>query len=143
LYFQIFPKLQLILIKLESPVADYTHSQQKQSMPPSLYLNIPVLPIPVSDRHINNFPIQTGRAEQQVKIAERVEIAEIRAIGHDAGIILLPEHFRSAKSVFNGLAEEPTEEFSKNMICNHVQKSHGFIVHWIHHSAPINELTMT
>lgn len=52
---------------------------------------------PVSNRDIGQLEIQFVSAEQQIEIAERVEIAEIRAVGRDLRVVLSEPRLGSAR----------------------------------------------
>ncbi len=59
----------------------------------------------VSDRQLQHFQIKFYRAEDQVKIPERVKIAEIMAVGRKLSIMMFKHHLGPAQGVLKSLAQ--------------------------------------
>ena len=55
----------------------------------------------VAHRNVVHFQIQLRRAEEQVKIAERVEVAEIGPIGGDLPVIFPGERLGAAERILD------------------------------------------
>ena len=49
--------------------------------------------------------IQLSGTEEEVEVAERVEVAEIGSVGRNQLIVLFPQDFCATEGVFNGLTE--------------------------------------
>ena len=61
----------------------------------------------VADGEVDDLSIQLCRAEDQVKIAEGIEIAKVGAVGRDLLILFFPHDFCAAEGVFDGLSQQP------------------------------------
>ncbi len=61
----------------------------------------------ITDGHLKHFQIKFHRAENQIKITERVEIAEIMAIGSKLIIMMLEHDLGPAQGVLKALAQKP------------------------------------
>ena len=61
----------------------------------------------VADGEVDDLAVEFGRAEDQVKIAEGVKVAEVGTVGGDLLILFFPHYFRTAKGIFDRLAEHP------------------------------------
>ena len=61
----------------------------------------------VADGEVDDLAVEFGGAEDQVKISEGVEVAEVGTVGGNFFVLFFPHHFCAAEGVFNGLAEHP------------------------------------
>src|SRR3989442_15657929 len=50
----------------------------------------PVIPFVVMDRELQDLEVELGGPEEEVEVAERIEVAEIPAVCFDAAVILAP-----------------------------------------------------
>ena len=71
----------------------------------SMDIGSAVGPFLVANRHFQNLEIELGRPEQQVEIAEGIEISEIRPAGRDAFVVSPEQYFRSTERILNSFAE--------------------------------------
>ena len=76
-------------------------------MAPAIDVRASVGSFAITNGHLNDFQVQLGSAEQQIKIAERIKVAEIRSIRHQLVVITLANGLRSAKRVPDGLTQQP------------------------------------
>ncbi len=67
--------------KLDASCGEEDHAQQQQAVAPSLDVGDAVGALPVADRPVDDFAVEFGRAEEQVEVAERVEVAEGAGVG--------------------------------------------------------------
>ena len=63
--------------------------------------------VTITDGEINDLAVMFCRAEDQIEIAEGVEVAKVGAVGRDFFVVFAPHHFRAAKGIFDGLAQHP------------------------------------
>ena len=66
-------------------------------MLPSADFYLPIAALTISNRHIDDFLVKSGRPEQKVKITEGVEVPEIIAVGSNSVIILSPQNLGPAQ----------------------------------------------
>ena len=78
-------------------------------MPPPADVRGPVPARAVANRQIDDLESKFRRAEQEVEVSERVELAEVRAVGGDQFVISPCKHLGSAERVFHRLAQQPGE----------------------------------
>ncbi len=69
--------------------------------------------------------IQFRRAEDQIEIAERIEIAEIGTVPRNGLVIRAEENLGAAKRVLDILAKQPAEREAERLVRNHVEELHG------------------
>ena len=60
--------------------------------------------------------VEPRRAEQQVEVAEGIEVAEEGAVGGDALVVLAVERLRAAERVAHLLAEQPREQQGEELV---------------------------
>src|SRR6185437_4822269 len=96
------------------------HLQEQHSVTPALDVGVPVGALAVADGKVDNLQVIFGGAEDQIEIAERVDLPEITAVGGDDFVIVAAQYFRAAKRVLDALTQQPgkrhTEEFVAQMI---------------------------
>src|SRR2546430_286782 len=63
----------------------------------------------IANGNLDNLQIKFGGPKDQIKVTERVEIAEIIPIGHNLKIMPARQHFCAAKCVREALVQQPTE----------------------------------
>ena len=56
------------------------HPEQQESVAETADLGLAVGPAPVADRNFDDFQVHLAGSEQQIEVAERIEIAEVRAV---------------------------------------------------------------
>lgn len=112
-------------------------------MPPAIYIGITICSKAIAYRHLGNFQVQFGSAEQQVEITEWIEVAKILTIGGNELIVPPVENFGPAQGVFDRLAEQPGKGGAKEFVPQDIEKAHGLVFHGIHQSNAIDKLTFT
>ena len=73
--------------ELEAARGDPDHAQQQPAVAPALDVRLAVRALAVADRHVHDAQVQLRRAEEQVEVAERIEVAEVRAVGGDPLVV--------------------------------------------------------
>ena len=61
----------------------------------------------VADGEVDDLSVQLCRAEDQVKIAEGIEISEVGTVGGDLFVIFTPHYFCTAQRILDGLSQQP------------------------------------
>lgn len=61
----------------------------------------------IADGEIDDLEVEFGGSEDQVEIAEGIEIAKVGAVGCYFFVVFFPHHFGAAKGIFDGLTEHP------------------------------------
>ena len=87
--------------ELDTPRGKQHHLEQQPTVPPALDIGRAVSSPPVTDGYLNDSQIQFGSAEQQIEIAKGVKVPKILPVFRDTLIVILPQHFGPAESVFN------------------------------------------
>ena len=85
-------------------------------MPPALDIRLSVKSFAVSDGNIHNFEVQFIRAEEQIKVTEGIEVAEVSTVGIEAGVILFPHGLGAAQCVFDWLSQKPRKDQAESLV---------------------------
>ena len=75
-----------------------------------------VSPLTVPDRQLRDLHVQSGSAEEQIKIAERVEVAEERPTLCDLLVVSAQERLGPAEGVLDLLLQDPGKGQAKNLL---------------------------
>ena len=73
-------------------------------MAPSLDVCFAVGALAITNRHVADFKVQMIRPENQIEIAEGIEVAEVGPVRRDAHVIVLKKNLGPAKRVLQRLA---------------------------------------
>src|SRR5438552_2996365 len=95
--------------ELQPHCCEGRHTQQQPAVPPALNVGFAISAGLVTNRQIEDAQVEFCRAKQQVEIAERIEIAEIRAMARDGLVVFSEEHLGAAERVLDRLAKQPRE----------------------------------
>ena len=87
---------------------------------PALDVGRPVSAFAVADGDVGDFEAEFAGAEEQVEIAERIEVAEVSAVRDDFFVILGADDLGAAECVFDGLPKEPGEDLAKDFVSTHI-----------------------
>ena len=77
-------------------------------MPPAADVRLAVRARLVADGEVDDPQVEPRGAEEQVEVAERVELAEVRAAGGDPVVVAPEQHLRPAERVLHLLADDRT-----------------------------------
>src|SRR5438093_1721597 len=80
----------------ELPEREGDHPQQQPAVPPATDVRLAVGARLVAHRQVEDLHVEARRAQQQVEIAERVELAEVGAPRRDAFVVGAAQHLRAA-----------------------------------------------
>ena len=90
-------------------------------MAPSLDVCFPVGAFGIPDRKIHKLEIVFRGSKEQIEIAERIEVAEVRTVGGNGVIRPLAEGLGAAQRVFDVLAQQPGEREAEEAIAEAVR----------------------
>src|ERR1700736_3762740 len=82
--------------ELDTAEREPQHSQQQPPVLPAPDVGGSIRALQVADRKIDNLQVLLGRAKQQVEVAKRIEVAEVRAVRTDRFVLLLAQHLDAA-----------------------------------------------
>src|SRR3974390_2978211 len=85
----------------------------------------------VVDRRLDDFEVLFGCAENQIEIAERVEIAEIAALSGQHFIVLAQQHLGAAQRIRQAGVDEIAEKISKEAVGDQIERAHRLAVYTI------------
>src|SRR5439155_3597528 len=123
-------------------IRNTAHSKEQESMLESLVFRLPIGPVSIADRHFHDFQILLGRAEQEIEVAKRIEVAEVVSAGLDLLVVSLEQGLRPAEGVAETLLQQPGENLAEHLVADQVEKPHGLPFHWIDHAASVDELAV-
>src|SRR4051812_7658228 len=112
-------------------------------MAPTLDVGRAVIAGTVTDRDFYDLQAQPGCTEQQVEVAERVEVAEIGAILRDARIVGFPQDLGPAEGVLDRLPKQPRKSPAEKLVPHEVEKAHRLVGHGIDEAHAVDEIALS
>ncbi|MFM1943589.1 MAG: hypothetical protein RI897_2571, partial [Verrucomicrobiota bacterium] len=109
-------------------------------MAPALDIGIAVGACAVADGEVEYAQVEFRGAEEEVEIAEGIEVTEVGAVFGDLFVVLFEEDFGAAEGILEGLAEEVAEGGAEELVTEHIEEAHGFIFHGVDEADTIDEL---
>src|SRR3954466_8506345 len=109
-----------------------THLQEHPPMSPPLDVRGSVGTLPITYGQFHDFESELRCAEQEIEVAERIEVAEVRPVRRDRLIRFSAKHFRAKKRVLDWLSKHPTECEAEELFPDKVRKPHRLLFHRIH-----------
>src|SRR5579859_7499964 len=82
--------------ELDPARGESDHLQQQPAVPPALNIGLSITPRAIADGNLHDLEIEARGTEQQVEIAERVEVPEVGAVVGNSLVIGAPQDFRTA-----------------------------------------------
>src|SRR5438445_454676 len=95
---------------------------------------------PVAHRDVPDPHLQASGADQQVEVAERVELSEKGTIRDQGLVVLLEQRLGAAQSVLDGLTQEPAESDAEKPVAHQVGETHRLVLHGIDQPAAVGEV---
>ena len=83
----------------EFPIGEPHHFQEQPAVAEARDLGFAEGARLVVDRHLDDFQVLLGGAEDQIEVAERIEVAEIVALARDHLVVLAQQHLGAAQRV--------------------------------------------
>ena len=109
----------------ELPEGERRHPQEQEPVAEAADVRLPVRPRVVADGEVDDAKRKLPGAEEQIEVAERVEVAEVRASGCDPLVVVPVEYLRPAERVLDRLPDDQPEEHREHPVAEHVQEPHG------------------
>ena len=127
-------------MKAEFAEAEPGHFQEDEAVAEARNVGFSVGAVPVADRDVADFQVEEGRAEEQVEIAEGIEVAELLYTNQQSLIIRLEKHFCAAKAVLDRLAQYGGQGDGEKLVAHEIQETHCLFFHGVNQSAAVGEL---
>src|SRR3984893_10389054 len=108
-------------------------------MAPALDVSLTVSSLMIAHRNVDNLEVELGGAENQVEVAERIEVAEVGAVGGDGLVVGSAQHLGPAKRVLDVLAEQPGKSNAEELVAEEIQKTHRLLVHRVDKPHTVDE----
>src|SRR5919108_989736 len=94
----------------------------------------------VADGQVDDLEVEPRCTEEQVEVAERVEVAEVRAACGELFVVAATKDLGSAERVLHALAHDALEEPREDFVTDRVQKAHRAGFHVIDETRAVDEL---
>src|SRR3990172_3335420 len=98
------------------------HAKEQPTVLPPLDVGPPVGPALVTDGQVEDLQSEPGRAEEEIEIAKRVEVPEVRPLGGDALVVASPQGLGAAQRVLDGLSQQPGEKQAEDLVPHKVEE---------------------
>ena len=79
------------------------------------------------DRRLDDLEVLLRRAEDQVEIAERIEIAEIVALARQHFVILAQQHLGAAQRIGQARVDEIAEQIGEDAVGDEIERPHRLV----------------
>src|SRR3989304_8111966 len=120
-----------MLKRLQFPKREGDHAQEQPAVAKARNIRVPVAACSIMDGYFDDLEILLRGAEDQMQVAERIEVAEVRAVTRDR-LIVFPKHrLRAAQSIGEALADQVTEDACKKTVAEQIERLHGVLLHRI------------
>src|SRR5438128_1271100 len=110
------------------------HSGELRSVAEPADLRFTISARPVPDGKLDDLQILLGCAEEQVEIAERIEVTEERSRGGDPLVVAPEQHLRPAERVLQPLLQDRRESLTEELVPHRVEEAHRLAFHRIDES---------
>src|SRR5439155_9361110 len=116
------------------------HAQQEPAMLPARDVGLAVGTGAITDGQVEDAQVEPSRTEEQIKIAEWIEVAEVSAVIRDQLVMPAQEYLGSAERVLNGLAQQPGEGHAEKFVADDIEEAHGLLFHGINEAHAIDDI---
>src|SRR5207237_8177964 len=82
----------------------------------------PVGALAIADGNLHDAEVELGRAEDEIEVAEGIEVAEMRPARREPRVVLAPDHLGAAQRVLDRLADETREEEPEEAIAQEIEE---------------------
>src|SRR5882757_135079 len=125
--------------RLELAIGKPDHPQQQPAVAESGYLGLAEGTRLVVDRGFDDLQVLLGGAEDQIEIAEWIEIAEIAALPRQHLVVLAQQHLGAAKGICHPGVDEIAEQISEAAVGDEVEWPHRLVFHGINQAGAVHE----
>src|SRR6476659_4388276 len=126
--------------ELQPAGCEQQHAKEEPPVTPALDVRRAVRPLPVPNWQVHDAQRQPRRAEEQIEVAERVEVAKISTVGGNPLIVRPAQHFGSAQGVFDRLSKKPRKRQAEELVPEQIPEAHRFLFHRVHEPDAVDEL---
>src|SRR5689334_1118466 len=91
------------------------------------------------DRRLDNFEILFCRAEDQIKVTERIEVSEIAALPRQHLVILAQKNLGAAQRVGEAGVDEVAEKIGKEAVGDEIERTHRLVFHRVDKASAVDE----
>ena len=109
-------------------------------MTPAADVRLAVGPRLILDGKVDDLQVEARRAEEQIEVPERVEVAEITSSRDDPPIRRPVQDLRPAQRVLDLLAHDRLEQQREHLVAHHVREAHRAGLDVVDESRAIDEL---
>ena len=128
---------------LELAIGEPHHFQQQPAVPKTRDLGLAESARLVMDRRFDDFQVLLRRAEDQIEVAERIEIAEIVALPRQHLVVLSQQHLGAAQRVRQPGIDEIAEQIGKEAVGDEVERPHRLVLHRVDQARAVDELGLS
>src|SRR6266513_4221418 len=125
---------------LDTDEPDPGHLEKQQPMAKPLDIGFAIGARQVANGYVNNSQSQNSGRVEELKITERIEIAEIAPPGHHALEVAARNEFRPAERITDADIQNAAERFCEENISQPVEKAHCIPFHRVHQPRTVNEI---
>ena len=98
-------------------------------MAPALNVGVAIGAFAVADGQVDDLEIVFRRAEDEIEIAEGIEIAEVGAIARRSLRSAPAEHFGPAERVLDTLTQQPGKRQAEEFVAEEIEEAHRAVLH--------------
>src|SRR5208282_3408566 len=141
-YHNCFPPLPVPLDELETHAGEHHHSDQQPAVSPARDVGLAVSALCVANRHVNDLQIELGSAEDEIEIAEWIELPEVASISRDQVVVLSTQHLGAAKRVLDFLSQQPRKSDREKLVSDQVEEAHRPRFHRVNQPHAVDEFAL-
>src|SRR4051812_25811876 len=97
------------LHELDPARGKHTHLEEHPTVAPALDIGGSVGTLSIANRQLHDLESQLRGAEQEIEVAKRIEVAEVRAVCRDRLVGLAAKDLCPTKRVLDRLSKKPAE----------------------------------
>src|SRR6266480_4763446 len=112
--------MSLLTNELQSASSERHHAQEQPAVAPTLDVGLTVGSGLITNGQIRNAQVEFRGTEEEVEIAERIEVAKVSAVAGDGIVVGTEQNLGSAKRVFDRLPQQPAEGEAEKLVGHHV-----------------------
>src|SRR3989344_7500370 len=102
-----------------------------------------VLTVSITYGNLNDLEVHFAGTEQQVEVAERIEVAKVGAVPDQRQIIFPEHHLGAAQRVLQAFAEQPGKGHGEEFVRDQVERAHRLAFHRVDQPASVQELGLS
>src|SRR5260370_5189177 len=124
--------------QLDAHESNPGHLQKQQSVAKTLDIGFAVCARQVANGNVDNSKSQNSGRVEQLKITERIEVAEITPPSDHALVVAALDEFRPAQRIADAHIQNAAKHFRKENISQPVEKAHGIAFHRVNQPVTVD-----